>query len=131
MGVNSLPKTVSQQRRGCDLNPGPSVPESSTLSTRLPSHHAAMRAKTATTASAAGVGHGLLELLMRSRDWRSVKWGHWDTAAAIARYAHDVRYGTVESGSIHPPPEHLPRTVLYNFNQRYLAMKVTSFFSFS
>ena len=38
MGVNSLPKTVTQQRRGCDLNPGPFVPESSTLTTRLPSH---------------------------------------------------------------------------------------------
>ena len=22
MGVNSLPKTVTRQRRGCDLNPG-------------------------------------------------------------------------------------------------------------
>jgi len=38
MGVNSLPKTVTRQRRGCDLNPGPSVPESSTLTTRLLSH---------------------------------------------------------------------------------------------
>jgi len=54
MGVNSLPKTVIRQRRGCDLNPGPSAPESrrrdaedvqaqamclfaSTLTTRLPS----------------------------------------------------------------------------------------------
>ena len=34
MGVNSLPKTVIRQRRGCDLNPGPSAPESSTLTTR-------------------------------------------------------------------------------------------------
>jgi len=34
MGVNSLPKTVTRQRRGCDLNPGPSAPESSTLTTR-------------------------------------------------------------------------------------------------
>ena len=25
MGVNSLPKTVNRQRRGCDLNPGPSA----------------------------------------------------------------------------------------------------------
>jgi len=25
MGVNSLPKTVTRQRRGCDLNPDPSV----------------------------------------------------------------------------------------------------------
>jgi len=38
MGVNSLPKTVNQQRRDCDLNPGPSVPESSMLTTQLPSH---------------------------------------------------------------------------------------------
>jgi len=38
MGVNSLPKTVTWQRRGCDLNPGPSAPESSTPTTPLPSH---------------------------------------------------------------------------------------------
>jgi len=38
MGVNSLPKTVTRQRRDCDLNPRPSVPESSTLTTRLTSH---------------------------------------------------------------------------------------------
>jgi len=36
MGVNSLPKTVTRHRRGCDLNPGPTAPESSTLTTRLP-----------------------------------------------------------------------------------------------
>ena len=35
MGVNSLPKTVTRQCRGCDLNPGPTAPESSTLTTRL------------------------------------------------------------------------------------------------
>jgi len=39
MGVNSLPKTVTRQRRDCDLNPGgPSAPVSSTLTTRLPNH---------------------------------------------------------------------------------------------
>jgi len=38
MGVNSLPKTVTRQRLGCDLNPGPSAPESVMLTTRLPSH---------------------------------------------------------------------------------------------
>ena len=38
MGVNSLPKTVSRHRRDCDLNPGPTAPESSTLTTWLPSH---------------------------------------------------------------------------------------------
>ena len=31
MGVNSLPKTVTRQHHGCDLNPGPSAPESSML----------------------------------------------------------------------------------------------------
>jgi len=36
MGANSLPKTVTRQRRDCDLNPGPSAPESSTLTTWLP-----------------------------------------------------------------------------------------------
>ena len=35
MGVNSLPKTVTQQRHSCDLNQGPSAPESSTLTTQL------------------------------------------------------------------------------------------------
>jgi len=40
MGVNSLPKTVTRQRRGFDLNSGPSAPESSTLTTRLLSHPA-------------------------------------------------------------------------------------------
>ena len=29
--MNSLPKAVTRQRRGCDLNPGRSAPESSTL----------------------------------------------------------------------------------------------------
>ena len=38
MGANSLPKTVTRQRRGCDLNPHPSARESSTLTTRLPRH---------------------------------------------------------------------------------------------
>ena len=39
MGVNSLPRAVNRQRRDCDLNPGPSALESSTLTTPLPSHH--------------------------------------------------------------------------------------------
>ena len=39
MGVNSLCRLfVTRQRRDCDLNPGLSAPESSTLTTRLPSH---------------------------------------------------------------------------------------------
>ena len=35
MGVNSLPKTFTRKHCDCDLNPGPSAPESSTLTTRL------------------------------------------------------------------------------------------------
>ena len=35
--MNCLPETVTRQRRGCNLNPGP-APESSTLNTRLLSH---------------------------------------------------------------------------------------------
>ena len=35
--MNSLRKTDTRQRRDCDLNPGPSAPESSTLATLLPS----------------------------------------------------------------------------------------------
>jgi len=38
MGVNSLPKTVNRQRRGCNLYPGRTAPESSTLTARLPGH---------------------------------------------------------------------------------------------
>ena len=44
MGVSSLPKTVTRQRRDCDLNPGLSAPESSTLTTRLPSHQCKYKA---------------------------------------------------------------------------------------
>jgi len=36
--VNSLPETVTRLRHDCDLNPGTSAPESSTLTTRLPIH---------------------------------------------------------------------------------------------
>ena len=38
VGLNSLPKTVTRQCRGCDLNLCHTVPESSTLTTQLPSH---------------------------------------------------------------------------------------------
>ena len=36
--MNSLPKTVTRQRRGCDKNPDPSAPESSMPTTPRPSH---------------------------------------------------------------------------------------------
>jgi len=37
-GCERFAKTVTRQHRSCDLNPGPSVLESSTLTTQLPSH---------------------------------------------------------------------------------------------
>jgi len=51
MGVNSLPKTVTRQRRDCDLNPSASAPESSTLTTRLPSHSTVIKTNTQYTRS--------------------------------------------------------------------------------
>ena len=33
--MNRLLKTVTRRRRGCDLNPGPTVPESSTLKAKF------------------------------------------------------------------------------------------------
>jgi len=36
--VWTVTETVTRQLRDCDLNPGPSAPESSTLTTRLPSN---------------------------------------------------------------------------------------------
>ena len=38
-GCEQLPKTVTRERHGYDLNPGPSASESSTLTTRLPPGH--------------------------------------------------------------------------------------------
>jgi len=37
-GLQLPPQPLRGLRRDCDLNPGPSAPESSTLTTRLPSH---------------------------------------------------------------------------------------------
>ena len=51
--MSSLPKNVIRQRRGCDLNPGSTAPESSTRTTRLPSH-TPCRLHRSTTAAAAG-----------------------------------------------------------------------------
>jgi len=58
MGVNSLPKTVARQRRDCDLNPGPSAPESSTLTTRLPSRTGILKSQPASQKSSADVTNG-------------------------------------------------------------------------
>jgi len=57
MGVNSLPKTVTRQRHSCDLNPGPSVPESSTLTTRLASMRQDLRNNTMSVHLSVGLFH--------------------------------------------------------------------------
>jgi len=63
--VNSLPKTVIRQHRDCDLNPGPSVPESSTLTTWLPGERTKVQITLwtvvfiATAAVIYCLGHGL------------------------------------------------------------------------
>jgi len=59
MGVNSLPKTVTRQRRGCDLNPGPTAPESSTLTARLPSKLASNKCSSEAVASVASMDENL------------------------------------------------------------------------
>ena len=47
--MNSLPKAVTRQRRDCDLNSGPSAPESSALTTRLPSRRRSTLSYSAST----------------------------------------------------------------------------------
>ena len=56
MGVNSLPKTVTRQRRDCDLNPSPYATESSTLTTRLPTGSDIFRRRRISRAVAVGAG---------------------------------------------------------------------------
>ena len=54
--MNSLPKTVTRQRRDYDLNPGPSTTESSTLTTRLPTRGDIFRRQRISRAVAVGAG---------------------------------------------------------------------------
>jgi len=68
MGVNSLPKTVTRQLRGCDLNPGPSAPESGTLTTRLPNHPCAQKSRS-TVRQMRGVGAEMLRHAGQSCPW--------------------------------------------------------------
>ena len=60
MSVNSLPKIVTRQRRGCDLNPGPSAPESSTLTTRLSSRPPGQGDKCPVPPGGRSVGSGVV-----------------------------------------------------------------------
>ena len=58
--MNSLPKTVTRQRRGCDLNPGPSAPEASTLTTRLLSQPLVVSRPPNSPTNSAGSDGGLM-----------------------------------------------------------------------
>jgi len=70
MGVNSLPKTVTRQRRGCDLNPG-TAPESSTLTTRLPSHPGENSENKTNTAKKKRSGwHNVTHSWRRKKGWK-------------------------------------------------------------
>jgi len=60
MGVNSLPKIVTRQLCGCDLNPGRFAPESSMLTTRLPSHTTSMYPKIQSTLYSRNTGQPML-----------------------------------------------------------------------
>ena len=70
MGVNSLPKTVTRQRRDCDLNPGPYAPESSTLTTRLPSRPHTGRAKKVRSQTRGRKFSEILTNLRKSFRWK-------------------------------------------------------------
>jgi len=70
LGVNSLPKSVTRQRCGCDLNPGPTAPESSTLTTRLPSHPALINESQSVSISMLAVAQDTTQPTRRSRGVR-------------------------------------------------------------
>ena len=76
MGVSSLPKTVTRQRRGCDLNPGSTAPESSTLTTRLPSGEFGIMVEFLRTQLVSGLG--------LVADVRGAGWGAAGKCSAVS-----------------------------------------------
>jgi len=78
--VNSLPKTVTGQRRDCDLNPGPSAPESSALTTRLPSHRVALSIENKVALSIFSIissPHRRVQCKMRATATDAAVWSIW------------------------------------------------------
>ena len=99
MGVNSLPKTVTRQRRDCDLNPGPSAPESSTLTTRLPSHPVLERSPLNGCSSSSSSSSNSIIAEDRQTDRQSVEaWNEHPCSAWFRRgwacSPADIRSGT-------------------------------------
>ena len=78
--MNSLPKTVTRQRRSCDLNTGCSVPESSMLTTRLPSHDTACTV----------CGTWSMKLSSASLSVHSIIWLPHATAAGLLLWARQA-----------------------------------------
>jgi len=85
--MNSLPKTVTRQRRSCVLNPGLTATESSTLASRLPSH----------PASNNQIPVGLTVLIYPL-------WYHLelflDNFPQVVHIGGDVAHGTVDAGNV-------------------------------
>ena len=86
MGVNSLPKTVTRQRRGWDLNPGPSAPE---LTTRLSSHRFSVSLRLSRINAAVRVcddgrtGRWCVVWTRTATDWRTAK-----SSAILTAHGH-------------------------------------------
>jgi len=68
--VSSLPKTGTRQRRDCDLKPGPSEPQSSTLTTRLPSRPRRIKAYSQHMTFLKSSSFSDLEFANSSVNWR-------------------------------------------------------------
>jgi len=108
LGVNSLPETVTRQRRDCNLNSGPSAPESSTLTTQLPSHLAWINDKSNSSKKSAytrarGTAHRRLRHMQN--EWWAKKAQDLQQAADrrdMKAFYHGLRavYGPRDSGSV-------------------------------
>jgi len=92
MGVNSLLNTVTRQRRDCDLNPGLYAPESSTLTTRLPSHPEASKVSR------------YLSILCPCTQAGDVRDGKPGPNTRVKMFVHDVQTNT--RVPLEPPPQY-------------------------
>jgi len=92
MGVNCLPKTVTRHLRDCDLNPGPSAPESSTLTTRLPSQPIMARNRRRQKAE--------VSQQRPARLWRRCKNSNWPTGGMNQTGAESDIYDCLKAGEL-------------------------------
>ena len=93
MGVNSLPKTVTRQRRGCALNPGPFAAESSTLTTRLPSYpQRRLRAQNVVNSALLKSVAGVAAILFKTYFWRYSMTVFFQTQSASQQFRSIFRH---------------------------------------